>query len=156
MVSTIRTVLLLCFTIGSLGNITLCQTKAAYHLTGIKSVSVLTDGVDSHPCGISQTDVTTSVKFIIGQSNLQISDTSDYAIYVNITVKAKKCDVAYVAVQLLAPATVDGTGVVVPVTTIWDTAQLLGGRSNFRNRVLSEIENECKQLVVDWNSVNKP
>jgi len=134
----------------------LCQTKAAYHLTGIRSVSVFTDGLDKTPCGISETDVITNVKFIIGQSTMEISESSDYSIYINIAVKTKTCDVAYVSVQVLAPATVKGTEIVVPLANIWDTAQLLGGRSNFRNRVLSEVENGCKQLVVDWNSVNKP
>lgn len=148
----LRNAALLLFTLALCTTSTLCQSLDAASLKGIHSVSIAIDGTVGNPCGISQDDITTSVKFIVGQSPLRIVGHSTFNIYVSVIVM-DDCTASSVSVQVLAPATIDGTGVWDAAATVWGKAGLLTG-PNQRTRVLEQIEADCKTLVVDWNSVN--
>lgn len=65
------------------------------------------------------------------------------------------CSAASVSVQVLATVIIEGTGVKDYVGDIWSKSALLSS-GDLRNRVIAEVESLSKELVVDWNSVNKP
>lgn len=77
------------------------QTPNASNLKGIHSVNLLVDRAKSNPCGISEDDITTSVKFILGQSSLHITEAhSPFIGYVNLNIM-EDCHASSVSVQLL-------------------------------------------------------
>lgn len=148
----LRNAALLLITLAVWTTATLCQSVDAASLKGIHSATILIDGAAGNPCSISEDDITTSIKFIVGQSALRIVEHSTFDIYISLVVM-DDCTATHVSVQVLAPVTIAGTGVQDAAATVWDKGALLTG-PNQRTRVLEKIEDFCKKLVVDWNSVN--
>jgi hypothetical protein len=129
------------------------SSPAAPHLRGVKEVTILVEPFQSSACGLNVDDVTTSVSFILGQSAIKIGNNASIIIYVNVN-NMDNCLTSNVTLEVLAPVTVLGTNTFVTNATIWDVQELMTG-GNQRSRILETVEELCKRLVVDWNSVNK-
>jgi hypothetical protein len=130
----------------------LCQSIDASSLKGIKEISVVVEGLGNNACGVSKEDVTTSVKFIIGQSAIRLSDTALYHAYVVLS-SLEGCTASSVHLYVTAPVTIQGTGVTDYAAFIWNEGGILSGPDQ-KARILAQIESYCKSMVVDWNSVN--
>ena len=130
------------------------QTFEAKNLKGIKTVTIAIDGLSTPQCGLSQADVKTSVKYVVGQSAVNIVDTYLPTVLSVNLILMDDCSASFVALQLYTPATVDETGTLDPTATIWHNGALMTG-PNQRQRILDKIEEFSKVFVVDWNSVNK-
>jgi hypothetical protein len=148
----LRSIAILVFAFGLSEHAVLCQGIDASNLKGIKVVHVLVEETDQNTCGISDDDVITSVKFIIGQSSIQLSDKSPFHLYVSIN-SLEGCSASSVSVQVLASVTIIGTGETAVDVPIWEKTGLLAGADQKR-RILETVERYCKNMVVDWNSVN--
>ena len=148
----LRNMALLVFAFALFEHAMLCQSSDADSLKGITAVGVLVDGTLLNPCGISKEEVITSVKFIIGQSSIRLSDKSTYSVYVSIN-SLDDCVASPVDVYVVAPVTVIGTGTTDYGALVWNKGGVLSG-PNQKERILAQVESFCKSMVVDWNSVN--
>jgi hypothetical protein len=149
-----RPVVVLVIAFGLFAKVMVSQTVAAKSLRGIKAVNILVDGVDGNACGISKDEVITSVKFIVGQSAIHLTEEqTPFAIYVNIA-SSDGCTASSVSVQMLAEVTINGSGEYDGAATIWNKGEILTGPHE-KMEILGDIESMCKRLVVDWASVNK-
>lgn len=135
-------------------NKALSQSYQAIALKGMEEFDIVMDLNTDSPCGISKDDINTRVRYVVGQSTIRLVTFSPHSIYVNVNALST-CSAAEVSVFVISPVTINGTGVVLKEAFIWNKSALLSG-SNLRTRVLQELEDDCKALVVDWNSVNKP
>jgi len=137
---------ILVFSVGCLN----AQSVEGHSLKGIKTIGVLVDGLDRPRCGLSADDVTTSVKYVVGESAVTVKDgLQPFMLYVNVNL-LDDCSASNVKVEVLTSAMISATGVWVADADIWDKSGLLTGR-NQKARILEVIEEDCKNS--SWTGI---
>jgi hypothetical protein len=128
------------------------QAAESSNLTGIRTLGYLVESISSNECGIRAEDVETSLNFVLSQSRIRVVPSADSYVYVNVSV-LEDCNAADVTVSVETPARIVANSRYT-IVNVWHDGSLLTGRSEMRERVLSEVETLMKRLVVDWSSVN--
>lgn len=125
----------------------------ATNLKRIGPLHFLIEVIRPNDCGVNKDDLMTSLRFVVSQSRMKISDSHlTPTIYLNVNI-FDDCSAANVRLEVYTFATIPENHVYGTVT-IWDDEHLLGGRSDMSSRVANAVERLAKSLVVDWSSVN--
>ena len=132
------------------------QRHEVESLKGLRTFAVAIGNIDTDAtkCGITKQGLDTSVRFILGQSDINVTDDSspsDATLYVNVTA-LDTCAVTY-TLTVRAIVRIEPTKSFT-VAGIWDQGSIMTG-SNMSARLKEAVEEHVKKLVNDWNSVNK-
>jgi len=136
------------------------QSTDVPFLSGLRSFTIAIadlDDEDGTNCGLTSTALYTSLRSVLGQSDIAITDDArarDGIIRLQVTVLAN-CT-ASIRLNVQAPVTVIKTGVRI-YAPVWERESFrtgLKGRSA-GTAIRQSVEGIAKQLVDDWNSVNE-
>jgi anti-sigma-K factor RskA len=133
------------------------QNFNAYPLGGITKFAILVEPMspDAARCGITADQVETSVRFIIGQSKMELSSLNSDPllpeIYVNVTALSNCA--AFASLEVKTTVTILASKQLWTGATIWDAGVIRTG-PNAGQSVADIVERLAKQLVNDWNTVN--
>jgi hypothetical protein len=127
-------------------------------LRGLKEIKIVVEELPSGAakCGINESALETSMRFILQQSRLQVVPNTPAFVYLNVAVLALSTTcVTSVSLRALVPVTILHNQTRA-LANIWERETLLtSSPSNAGQRTSNEVESLAKQLVVDWSSANK-
>ena len=129
-------------------------------LAGLRSFTIVIadlDDEDETSCGLTSTGLYTSLRSVLGQSDIAITDdarTRDGIIYLQVTVLSK-CP-ASIRLNVQAGVTITKTGARI-LAPVWERERF---RTGLRGRsagaaIRQSVEGVATLLVNDWNSVNE-
>jgi hypothetical protein len=123
-------------------------------LQGLKTMSVLVEGIDSNSCGLTADQVKTSVLYTLSQSRISVSSNLGVPtdLYINIDILSD-CSAADIDIELSTIATIMQTKRIVFNAGVWKAGTLLTG-GDMESRVNSSVNELTQQFVVDWNAAN--
>jgi hypothetical protein len=133
------------------------QSISAAPLAGLKSMYILMEYLDedAKTCGLTAAALDTSLRFILGQSRIQVSSSNFGDTYVYLQVTALKGCAITVHLSVTTAVTIAKTGREAR-GAVWSTGGLsTGPRDSTSSRAIGMTEQYAKRLVVDWNSVNQ-
>jgi hypothetical protein len=128
-------------------------------LAGLRSFTIIIadlDEADGTKCGLSRTGLYTSLRSVLGQSDIAVTDEArmrDGIIRLQVTVLSN-CT-ASIRLNVQATVTVAKTGARI-FAPVWERERFrtgLSGRSAGA-AIQQSVEGVAKALVDDWNSVN--
>ena len=129
-------------------------------LAGLRSFTIVIadlDDEDEASCGLTSTGLYTSLRSVLGQSDIAITDdarTRDGIIRLQVTVLSNCTASIRLNVQATVTITKTGTRIFAPV---WERERFrtgLKGRSAGA-AISQSVESVATMLVTDWNSVNE-
>ena len=135
------------------------QSTDVPFLAGLRSFTLVIAGLDDEDetkCGISSTGLYTSLRSVLGQSDIAITDDArarDGIIQLQVTVLSN-CTTS-IRLNVQAPVTVIKTSARI-FAPVWERERFrtgLSGRSA-GTAIRQSVEGVAKALVDDWNSVN--
>ena len=135
------------------------QSTDVPFLAGLRSFTIAIadlDDEDGTNCGISSTGLYTSLRSVLGQSDIAITDDArarDGIIRLQVTVLSNCTTSIRLNVQAAVTVAKTGARIYAPV---WERESFrtgLKGRSA-GTAIRQSVEGVAKQLVNDWNSVN--
>jgi hypothetical protein len=121
-------------------------------LQGLHSFKIVIEDVTPNDCGLTQSDLQTSLSFVLSQSRIKINPSVFGFIYVNVNIFTD-CSAASIVLEVDQPVHISPTGKFT-TATIWDTGSLLEGSDDMRKRVTDRVETLAKKLVVAWSTAN--
>ena len=136
------------------------QSTDVPFLGGLRSFTIIIaslDDEDETNCGVTRTRLYTSLRSILGQSDISITDnvrTRDGLIYLQVTVLSNCTASIVLNVQTVVTIEKTGTRIFAPV---WERTRLRVGfkGASAAAAISQSVEEAAKLLVDDWNSVNK-
>lgn len=111
--------------------------------------------LSNNSCGLTESALDTSVRFILSQSRIRIAPgngASDY-VYLNVNI-LPNCELADYQLSVNSKVTVTTSNRDVYGAMIWRDGGLLSGASNTHDRIVSSVEEVVKEFVVDWSAAN--
>ena len=135
------------------------QTTDVPFLAGLRSFTIAIadlDAEDETSCGLTRTGLYTSLRSVLGQSDIEVTDdarTRDGIIYLQVTVLSNCTANITLNVQTSVTINKTGTRIFAPV---WERERFrtgLKGRSAGA-AITQSIESIATTLVTDWSSVN--
>ena len=129
-------------------------------LAGLRSFTIVIanlDEKDETSCGVTRTGLFTSLRSVLGQSDIIVTDdarTRDGIIYLQVTVLSN-CT-ANITLNVQTSVTVNKTGARI-FAPVWERERFrtgLSGRSAGA-AIRESVEGVATMLVNDWNSVNE-
>ena len=132
------------------------QTVQALGLVGIREVGILIERLDKGAagCGVDTQTLTTSLKFVLQQSRIKISDNPDDKPYLYLNLNILPDCTASVMLILFAGATIDHTQRHVTANVWQDGGLMTSYKHTARQRISNYVESLAKKFVVDWNFAN--
>lgn len=135
------------------------QTTDVPFLAGLRSFTIAIadlDEEDETSCGVTRTGLYTSLRSVLGQSDMEITDdvrTGDGIIYLQVTVLSN-CT-ANIALNVQTGVTINKTGARI-FAPVWERERLRTGlsRRSAGGAIRQSVEAVATALVNDWNSVN--
>ena len=135
------------------------QTTDVPFLAGLRSFTIAIadlDEEDETSCGVTRTGLYTSLRSVLGQSDMEITDdvrTGDGIIYLQVTVLSN-CT-ANIALNVQTGVTINKTGARI-FAPVWERERLRTGlsRGSAGGAIRQSVEAVATALVNDWNSVN--
>ena len=126
--------------------------QRAAPLAGLSSFRIVIENLNENAmeCGVSREDLDRGIRFIINQSKIDLTQSSDRAdgtIYLNVLLTSD-CAAA-TKLEVETPTTIMRTGRFA-YATIWKEA----GYAT-RGRIFGQVQNFARELVNDWNLVNR-
>lgn len=143
----------------SLSTAASAQSTGVPFLAGLRSFTIAIadlDNEDETNCGVTRTGLFTSLRSVLGQSDMVITDdlrTRDGIIYLQVTVLSN-CT-ANITLNAQASVTINKTGARI-FAPVWERERF---RTGLRGRsagaeIRESVEDIAAMLVNDWNSVN--
>jgi hypothetical protein len=129
-------------------------------LAGLRSFTIAIanlDEKDEKSCGVTRTGLFTSLRSVLGQSDIIVADdarTRDGIIYLQVTVLSNCA--ANITLNVQTSVTVNKTGARI-FAPVWERERFrtgLSGRSAGA-AIRESVEGVATMLVNDWNSVNE-
>jgi hypothetical protein len=129
-------------------------------LAGLRSFTIVIaslDEKDETSCGVTRTGLYTSLRSVLGQSDIAVIDdarTRDGIIYLQVTVLSN-CT-ANITLNVQTSVTINKTGARI-FAPVWERERFrtgLSGRSAGA-AIRQSVEDIATMLVDDWNSVNE-
>lgn len=135
------------------------QTTDVPFLAGLRSFTIAIadlDEEDETSCGLTRTGLFTSLRSVLGQSDMEITGdvrTGDGIIYLQVTVLSN-CT-ANIALDVRTSVTINKTGARI-FAPVWERERLRTGlsRRSAGEAIRQSVEAVATALVNDWNSVN--
>jgi len=135
------------------------QTTDIPFLAGLRSFTIAIadlDAEDETSCGLTRTGLYTSLRSVLGQSDIEVTDdvrTRDGIIYLQVTVLSNCTANITLNVQTSVTINKTGTRIFAPV---WERERLRTGlsRRSAGEAIRQSVEAVATALVNDWNSVN--
>ena len=135
------------------------QTTDVPFLAGLRSFTIAIadlDDEDETSCGLTRTGLYTSLRSVLGQSDMEITDdvrTRDGIIYLQVIVLSNCTANITLNVQTSVTINKTGTRIFAPV---WERERLRTGlsRRSAGEAIRQSVEAVATALVNDWNSVN--
>lgn len=131
-------------------------------INGIDKVRILIESLNDQAkkCGLSETEITTSVKYILQNSKLKIVPYTEYQIptlYVNVSLGYNESGAFCYSdstLEVFDYGTYNGRDAFI---TYYSKSQIASGGSGsaFGNFVIGQIESLSKSFIVSWSEVNQ-
>ena len=120
------------------------------------TIAIAELGGDAASCGVTRTGLYTSLRTVLGDSDMEITDdarTRDGIIHLQVTVLAD-CT-ASIALNVQTTVTISKTGQRI-YAPVWERERLLtvSSRRSAGTTIRESVEGVATVLVDDWNSVN--
>lgn len=132
-----------------------CAAKAdmeADALKGLKSFQVLVEGIKPG-CGLNSKEIENSLRFVLSQSRIVVSDGQAPMIYSSVTISGDNCTTAQIELWVTTPV-----NIIVSkrwtIATIWNKSILVSNNHDLGAEILRQTESLAKRLVVDWSGAN--
>ena len=131
------------------------ETPQAENLTGLNSFNILVEGLPNAAaqCGITKVDLDTELRFVLGQSRIKLTTSLPAEGLISLAVNVLPNCVSSYDLEVLTNTTILKTGQSAPAA-IWGNGGVRSG-GNPKTDTLTAVDQMTKQLVNDWNSVNK-
>jgi hypothetical protein len=135
------------------------QTTDVPFLAGLRSFTIAIadlDEEDETSCGLTRTGLYTSLRSVLGQSDIKVTDdarTRDGIIYLQVTVLSN-CT-ANITLNVQTAVTINKTGARI-FAPVWERERFRTGlsRRSAGAAISQSVEAIATTLVTDWNSVN--
>ena len=128
-------------------------------LRGFKSFDLVIEALDEDAriCGLTESAIDTSARFVLGQSRAKIASSAPAYLYINANLMALSSRESCIySIQLGFKA---GTRVLenneFAIATLWSTGGIgIAPRGNTSRNISNMVEQYLKQFVVEWNKSN--